>query len=90
MLTREELSPMIDHTNLNLDAIPAEIEELCQEALDYHFGAVCVRPDMVETAHGYIFEYMLIYGGDYAVNVASVVGFPTAKTTTVEEMIENL
>lgn len=82
MQTKEQLSRMIDHTNLRMDATHADIERLCQEALDYHFGAVCVREFKVPVA------YQILQGK--GIHIASVVGFPTQKTKTVEEMIANL
>lgn len=34
---------IIDHTNLGLNATEKDIENLCKEAKEYGFGAVCVR-----------------------------------------------
>lgn len=82
MLAKEELARMIDHTNLRMDAADADIEKLCREAIECGFGAVCVREDKVPVA------YKILQGKD--VRIASVVGFPTQKTTNVEEMASNL
>lgn len=86
MLTKEELAPMIDHTNLNIDATAYDIEKLCQEAIDCKFGAVCVRLNMIPTVR----SYLNIIGNGVNLNIAAVVGFPTKKASKVEEMIEDL
>jgi deoxyribose-phosphate aldolase len=78
-----ELASMVDHTNLDPNATTKDIEILAQQAIDCHFGAVCVRPDKVEVAANYL-------NGQNAyknVKIASVVGFPVNKTETVEQMI---
>lgn len=82
MLTKEELAKMIDHTNLRMDAEDADIEKLCQEAIECGFGAVCVREGKVPVA------YQILQGK--GIHIASVVGFPTQKTATEYEMIANL
>ena len=38
-----ELSKYIDHTLLKADATIAQIESLCQEAVDYNFMSVCIN-----------------------------------------------
>lgn len=40
----EQLAGFIDHTLLKPDAVAAEIEKLCGEALHYRFASVCVNP----------------------------------------------
>jgi deoxyribose-phosphate aldolase len=37
------IARLIDHTLLRADAVPAEIEKLCREALHYSFASVCVN-----------------------------------------------
>ncbi len=39
----EELARVMDHTLLKAQATPADIEALCDEAVRYGFGAVCVN-----------------------------------------------
>lgn len=39
-----DLAGFIDHTLLRPDARPAEIDRLCEEALEHGFKAVCVNP----------------------------------------------
>jgi len=40
----------IDHTLLKPDVTPAEIAQLCEEAVEYDFASVCVPPRFVEFA----------------------------------------
>jgi len=67
------LSSYIDHTLLRPDASPADIDELCDEAAEYGFAAVCINPAWVARAK------RRLRGTD--VTVASVVGFPLGANT---------
>jgi deoxyribose-phosphate aldolase len=58
----------IDHTLLKSTATLAQIENLCEEAVEYGFAAVCIPPIFVAQAG------RLLYGSD--VQVATVIGFP--------------
>lgn len=62
------LAGIIDHTLLNPEATPRDVERLCEEARTYGFCAVCVNPVHVAQAEG------LLRGS--AVKVDTVVGFP--------------
>jgi deoxyribose-phosphate aldolase len=74
------LAGFIDHTNLKPDATPADIEQLCREALEHGFAAVCVNPVNVRTAA------RLLRGSK--VTVCSVVGFPLGATPTEAKVHE--
>lgn len=63
-----ELNRMIDHTLLKANATRAQIEKLCDEALEYHFASVCVNTCWVPLAHE------KLAGSD--VKTCCVVGFP--------------
>ena len=63
-----ELAKYIDHTALKPETTPADVEQLCKEALEYRFAAVCVNPVYVPLA-----ARMLKESG---VLTATVVGFP--------------
>ena len=63
-----ELNRMIDHTLLKPTATRAQIEKLCDEALEYHFASVCVNTCWVPLAHE------KLASGD--VETCCVVGFP--------------
>ena len=45
-----DLSPLIDHTLLKPEAIGAQVEVLCAEALEHRFASVCVNPLWVPLA----------------------------------------
>jgi deoxyribose-phosphate aldolase len=67
------LASYIDHTLLRPDASPADIDELCDEAVEYGFAAVCINPAWVARA-----KRRMRGAG---VTVASVVGFPLGANT---------
>ena len=62
------LAQYIDHTVLKPDVAPDKIDTLCDEAMQYHFAAVCINPVWVQRAA------RRVRGS--GVKVASVVGFP--------------
>lgn len=74
------LARIIDHTLLKPDATAAQIEQLCREALQYGFAAVCVNPTWVPLAA------RLLQGSD--VKVCTVVGFPLGATSTAAKVAE--
>ncbi len=67
-----QLAQYIDHTLLKPQSTEKEIIELCREAKEYGFYAVCVNPCFVNLAA------KLLTGTK--VKVASVVGFPLGAT----------
>ena len=66
--TPAQLAAFIDHTLLKPDASAAQIEQLCAEAREHGFFAVCVNGAWVAAARHFL------DGSD--VKVACVVGFP--------------
>lgn len=73
-----ELNSYIDHTNLKAYATLEDIKKLCDEAIHYHFAAVCVNPCYTKVA-----KEML---SSSTVLVATVIGFPLgASTIAVKE-----
>ncbi len=75
-----ELAKMIDHTLLKADATAAQIDKLCQEALDYGFGAVCVNGCWVKHCKE-------VLAGS-PVKTAAVVGFPLGAMATKAKVFE--
>jgi deoxyribose-phosphate aldolase len=67
-MTAPEMAQYIDHTLLKPEAAPAAFDQLCQEALQYGFKAVCVNSGWV----AYVAEKLKGTG----IAVCSVVGFP--------------
>ena len=67
-----DIARLIDHTLLKPDATQAQIAQLCHEARQYGFAAVCVNPTHVKLCAD------LLKGTDVA--VCTVVGFPLGAT----------
>ncbi len=63
-----QLNGYIDHSILKPTTLIAEVEQLCSEAMQYGFAAVCVPPTFVKKAK------QLLEGS--AVKTATVIGFP--------------
>lgn len=62
------IAPYIDHTLLKQTVTLSEIKNLCQEALEYGFAAVCVPPLYVKEAKRIL--------NDSIIKTATVIGFP--------------
>src|SRR5690606_1250350 len=76
-----DIARLIDHTLLKPEATRAQIEQLCSEAREQHFAAVCVNPCWVPLCA------RLLRGTDVA--IATVVGFPLGATTTEVKVFES-
>ena len=75
-----DLHRYIDHTLLKPDATAAQIDRLCDEAVEYRFAAVCINPTWVRRAADRL--------RGTPVAVASVVGFPLGATTIAVKSTE--
>lgn len=75
-----DLATYIDHTLLKPSAIPEEVNQICQEAWQYNFPAVCVYPTMVKQARERLH--------DQQPNVGTVIGFPTGAVTSTIKLYE--
>lgn len=69
-----ELASLIDQTLLNPAATSSEIDQLCAEAMEYGFFAVCVNPVYVRQA------VRILSSSD--VTVATTIGFPLGANLT--------
>lgn len=74
------LAGLIDHTLLRPDAVGAEIDELCDQARQFGFHAVCVQPTFVARAARRL--------AGSAVAVATVAAFPHGAATTEAKVFE--
>jgi len=70
--SQKSIARYIDHTLLKADATRAQITQLCREAQEYRFAAVCVNPTHVRLCADLL--------KDSGVAVASVAGFPLGAT----------
>ena len=75
-----DLASRMDYTLLKADATEDQIAELCEEAVTYGFGAVCVNSAYAETA------VRKLAGS--AVKVSCVVGFPLGAAGTEAKAAE--
>lgn len=75
-----ELARFFDHTILKPDCTLKNIQQLCSEATEYHFAAVCVPPYFVKEASN------LLSKGD--IRKATVIGFPMGYSTTAAKVEE--
>lgn len=75
-----QINNYIDHTLLSPTATLDDIKKLCQEAIDFHFYAVCVPECYVSLARNYLAEY--------PIRVAATVGFPLGSMATTTKVIQ--
>ncbi|GBC96379.1 Deoxyribose-phosphate aldolase [bacterium HR16] len=79
-MNRSDLAKRIDHTLLRPTSTCAEVERLCEEALQYHFASVCIQPCWVKIAVRHL------EGSDVA--VGTVVGFPLGANMPAVKLYE--
>ena len=75
-----DLAPYIDHTLLKPEATPAQVREICRQAVEHRFASVCVNPIFVK-----LVATELAGSG---VATCSVVGFPLGATPTAAKVAE--
>lgn len=75
-----EINRYIDHTLLKATATSQDIKDLCKEALEYNFVAVCINPCWVSLAVQKL--------EDSKVKIATVVGFPLGANSTEIKVAE--
>lgn len=74
------LASYIDHTLLNPATTEEQVKQLCEEAIQYSFAAVCVPPNRVAAAKSFL------KGSSIA--LATVVGFPNGYHSTAVKLFE--
>jgi len=62
------IASFIDHTILKPTTLISDIQQLCAEAIEYRFAAVCVPPPMIKKSKDLLL--------DSGVKTATVIGFP--------------
>lgn len=75
-----KINQYIDHTLLKPVTTLQEIEQLCKEAVEYEFAAVCVPPPFVKKAKEWL--------EGSAVKVATVIGFPMGYSAVEAKIAE--
>jgi deoxyribose-phosphate aldolase len=79
-MTAKELARFIDHTLLKPEAVPADFDRLCDEAVQYGFYSACVASSRVAQVA------MRLRGS--GVKVCSVVGFPHGNPASAAKAFE--
>jgi deoxyribose-phosphate aldolase len=74
------IASYIDHTILKPTTTHIEIKKICEEALCYHFAAVCVPPPMISEAKKRL--------SGSTVKTATVIGFPFGYSVTKAKLEE--
>lgn len=77
-----ELAPYIDHTVLKPGLLVADVEKVCNEAVEYGFAAVCIPPLFVKQARKFC--------SGSKVKVATVIGFPFGYSSVESKIAEIL
>jgi deoxyribose-phosphate aldolase len=80
MDTIKTIAACIDQTNLKPDATVQHIEQLCNEASQWNFAAVCVSPVYVPPASRFL--------SATAVKICTVIGFPHGAHMTEVKVFE--
>lgn len=76
-----DLAHYVDHTLLKAEASLLDIQQLCREAMDLNFFAVCVNPFWIS-------ECVTQLNGS-PVKIATVVGFPLGANTSISKAHES-
>jgi deoxyribose-phosphate aldolase len=74
------IASFIDHTLLKPTTTIQEVRDLCSEAKEYGFAAVCIPPPLVKNARGFLRET--------GVKVATVIGFPFGYSSAKAKVFE--
>ena len=78
-MNKTQIMAMVDHTLLKPEATWADIQKICDEAMENHTASICINPGYVKQAA----EYM-----KGAIPVCTVIGFPLGATDTATKVFE--
>ena len=76
----KDIAQYIDHTVLKADAVTADIEEICKEAVEYNFKTVCIQPYWIPYAREQL--------AGSEVGITTVIGFPLGANTSEVKAFE--
>ncbi len=76
------LNQYIDHTLLKPTTLVSDVEQLCKEAIQYQFAAVCIPPNFIKKAK--------LFTQNSSVKVATVIGFPFGYSAIEAKLAEIL
>lgn len=80
--TIDDLSRMIDHTNLKPHATRGDMKTLCEEAIQYHFKMVAINQVQTKYCAG------VLDGTD--IHVGAAIGFPLGQTSIKVKVVETI
>ena len=75
----QRILKMVDHTLLKQDAAWEQIQQICDDAMQYQTASVCIPTSYVQQAKQYVGSRM---------GVCTVIGFPNGYTTTAAKIFE--
>lgn len=78
-MDKTQIMAIVDHTLLKPEATWADIQKICDEAMENHTASICINPGYVKQAA----EYM-----KGAIPVCTVIGFPLGATDTATKVFE--
>lgn len=78
-MDNKKIYSMVDHTLLAPTATWGQIQEICQESLEYGTASICIPPSYIKP----VFDK---YGSQ--INICTVIGFPLGYNTTAAKLAE--
>lgn len=75
----KEMLRYVDHTQLKAFATWADIQKLCEEAMEFQTASVCIPPCYIKRVHDAYAE---------KINICTVVGFPLGYSVTAAKVAE--
>lgn len=79
IMDRKEIFAKVDHTLLTQTAKWEEIQQICDDAINYGVASVCIPPSYVKRVKEYVKDKMA---------VCTVIGFPNGYQTTATKVFE--
>lgn len=77
-----KINSYIDHTVLKPTTLVQDVKNLCAEALEYNFAAVCVPPTMIKLAKQEL--------QNSTIKIATVIGFPFGYSAIEAKIAESI
>ncbi|MCH4239617.1 MAG: deoxyribose-phosphate aldolase [Oscillospiraceae bacterium] len=75
----QKILSAVDHTLLKQDSTWEQIQQICDDAMQYHTASVCIPASYVKRAKDYMGDRMA---------VCTVIGFPNGYSTTAAKVFE--
>ncbi|MEG1524811.1 MAG: deoxyribose-phosphate aldolase [Clostridia bacterium] len=78
-MEKNKILEHVDHTLLSQTAVWKEIQQLCEEAIQYKTASICIPPSFVKRAKEFAGNKM---------KICTVIGFPQGYATTATKLFE--